>query len=68
MQNGESIKRMTNGDKIRQKFSTMKDEELQEEFADYICRHVPGDVCTRAQYCYECRMEWLKQEAEQDDS
>lgn len=60
---------MTNGDKLRKKFSTMKDEELWEEFANYICRfkHVPGDVCNMAPYCYECIMEWLGQEVPEND-
>lgn len=56
---------MTNGDRLRQ----MTDEELAIELPDSICRMVDGIECTEFDLsCYECRLMWLKQEVDQDDS
>ena len=55
---------MSNADRIRQ----MTDEELAERFQDDICRLVERKECIGVyQSCYECRIEWLKQEAKDDE-
>ena len=53
-----SYKRMTNGDRIR----AMTDEEL----ANIVCcqNTKSGDECFDAS-CYECTLDWLKQEVEE---
>lgn len=52
---------MTNGDKIR----AMTDEELVREFSDSICNIVEN--CEKDISCYDCKMQWLKQEVKTDD-
>lgn len=51
---------MTNGDRIR----VMTDEELARTFRLDICNMIPHENCTLlAPTCDECRMEWLRKEA-----
>ena len=53
-------KPMTNADRIRQ----MTDEELAESLSGSVaCKHVTGCLDTS---CYECTLEWLKQEVNED--
>lgn len=52
---------MTNADRIRQ----MADEELCDFMAESICDNV--DICRNDTPCRECRLAWLKQEAENND-
>lgn len=52
---------MTNADRIRQ----MTDEELCDFMAESICDNV--DICRNDTPCRECRLAWLKQEAENND-
>lgn len=49
---------VTNGDKIR----SMTDEELCDFMAECICDRM--DVCRNDTPCQECRLAWLKKEAE----
>ena len=51
----------SNGDRIRQ----MTDEELVREFSDSICNIVEN--CEKDISCYDCKMQWLKQEVSEDD-
>ena len=53
--------KMTNGDRIRQ----MTDEGLVREFSDSICNIVEN--CEKDISCYDCKMQWLKQEVSEDD-
>ena len=53
---------MTNADKIR----NMTDEELCDYMAESICDSV--DICTNGKQCRECRLEWLKQEADDGEA
>ena len=53
-------KPLTNGDRIRQ----MTDEELAREFSDSICNIVEN--CEKDISCYDCKMQWLKQEVSED--
>ena len=54
---------MTNGEKLRKRLSEMSDNDLQAEFTDYICRKaLDCGLCPKHNHCYNCRMEWLKQE------
>lgn len=53
---------MTNGDRIR----AMTDEELAESLSGSVaCTHVTGCLDTS---CYECTLEWLKQEVSEDET
>ncbi|MBP0975398.1 MAG: hypothetical protein J6P20_04975 [Oscillospiraceae bacterium] len=49
---------ITNGDRIR----AMTDEQLCDFMAESICDRV--DICKNDTPCQECRLEWLKKEAE----
>ena len=56
---------MTNADRIRR----MTDEELAEFFGtESICDNIDSSKCKNDKDCKECQLEWLKQEAVQDDS
>ena len=56
---------MTNGDKIR----SMTDEERAHEIGRIgrnICDMVEN--CENDLNCYKCRLQWLRKEADEDDS
>ena len=50
----------TNADRIRQ----MTDEELVSEISRSICENVEN--CENDLNCYDCRLQWLKQVANED--
>lgn len=57
----KGLRDMTNGDRIRQ----MTDEELAESLSGSVaCKHVASCLDTS---CYECTLEWIKQEVKTDD-
>ena len=63
-----SEKPKTNGYKLRKQLYEMSDDDMQEEFADYICRKaVDSGLCIKHNHCYECRIEWLQKEDDEDD-
>lgn len=51
---------MTNAERIR----AMSDEEMAEEFDAYICNIV--EVCDTWSNCTECKINWLRQEADHE--
>lgn len=55
---------MTNADKIR----SMTDEELAVNLADLICDKVITCPFHHGVSCEQCRMEWLKQEATDENT
>ena len=58
----------SNGDKLRKRLYEMSDDDMQSEFADYICRKaLDSGLCIKHNHCYECRIEWLKKEGVEDD-
>lgn len=63
-----SEKPKSNGDKLRKRLYEMSDNDMQAEFADYICRKaLDSGLCIKHNHCYECRIEWLKKEGVEDD-
>lgn len=62
--NFSSEKPLTNGDRIRQ----MTDEELAEYIGSSICDRRESGDCLRFENCEECKLSWIREEAEDGES